>query len=161
MYRRYVIVGIFFFLLIGAYFVFFDKEKTNKEYNKYYEKLVSRKEYKDSLDGIMLSIDEVKENDRYDYIITFDNVDERKDNVKILVVDSKTDKNDKRYYPSFGIVNDQGYSIIKNNEDITGKETKGVNLMILDTDRIEEILIYFSSNENEQFVKINVSHYLN
>lgn len=159
MYRRYLIVGVVFFLLIGAYFVFFDNDKNDKEYKKYYNKLVNRDEYSSELKGIDLSIDEISENNEYSYIITFDNVSVRQNNVKILIVDEQ--KKDSGYYPSFGIIDNKGYSIILNDENREDKEVKGVNLTIVDSDKIENLLIYFFSENTEQFVKIKVGNYLN
>jgi len=161
MYRRYIIVGIVFLLLIGAYFVFFDKDKSDKEYEKYYNKLVDKDNYSDSLDGVSLSVDEIEENSKYSYIITFDNVSERKDNVKILVVDGISNKDNIKYYPSFGIVDNRGYSLILSSEDKGEKEIKGVNLTILESEKIEYLLIYFNSDDGEQFVRVKVSNYLN
>lgn len=157
MYRRYIIVGLVFFLLIGAYFVFFDKDKGNKEYEKYYNKLVEKDQYSDVLDGIELSIIEVEENNKYDYMITFDNASEKKENVKILVVNPDDEG---KYFPSFGMLDNKGYSIVCNGEISEEKDIKGVNLTILDSEKIEYLLIYFSSNNNEQFVKVNVVNYL-
>ena len=161
MYRRYIVIGIVFLLLIGAYFVFFDKDKSDKEYEKYYNKLVDRDNYSDSLNGISLSIDEISEDNKYSYIVTFDNVSEREDNVKILVVNGNAKKDNVEYYPSFGIVDNEGYSLILSSEDRGEKEIKGVNLTILESDKIEYLLIYFSSDDSEQFVRVSVGNYLN
>jgi len=158
MYRRYIIVGLVFFLLIGAYFVFFDKDKNDKVYDKYYNKLVDKEDYSDNLNGIEISIIEVGDNNKYDYMITFDDPDEKKENVKFLVVNPDDDS---KYFPSFGIIDNKGYSIVPNGEINEEKDLKGVNLTILDSDKIEYLLIYFSSESNEQFVKVNVGNYLN
>ena len=159
MYRRYVIIGLVFFLLIGAYFVFFDNKKSDREYNKYYSKLVDRDTYNDVLDDVTLSIDEIEEDNKYSYIITFDNVSERKDNVKILIAKENVSDNEE-YFPSFGIISNKGYSIVMNNSVVGENEVKGVNLTILNSDKIESMLIYFFSDDGEQFVKINVVNYL-
>lgn len=159
MYRRYIIVGVVFLLLVGAYFVFFDKDKSDKEYSKYYNKLVDKEEYGDNLNGVTLTIFESEENDKYSYVVTFDNVSVVNKNVKILVADSSK-KDNKEYYPSFGIVDNKGYSIIPSNSEKKEKEVKGVNLTVVDVDKIEYLLVYYSSNDNEQFVKVKVSNYL-
>ena len=156
MYRRYVIVGIVFFLLVGAYFAFFYDKETSKEYEEYYERLVECENYEDHLKGVKVSIDEVEEENRYSYIITFDNVSIKQNDVKILVVG---DRNNRDYYPSFGIIDNKGYSLV-NGEVSSEFEKKGVNLAIVDQNKIETLLIYYSSNNLEQFVKINVSDYL-
>ena len=159
MYRRYIIVGIVFFLLVGAYFVFFDNDKKDKEYSKYYNKLVNKEEYSDSLQGVDLTIFESEENDKYSYVVTFDNVSVVNENVKMLIVDNSK-KSSKGYYPSFGIVDNKGYSIIPSSNEKKEKEVKGVNLTVVDVDKIEYLLIYYSSNNVEQFVRVKVSNYL-
>jgi len=163
MYRRYIIVGIVFFLLIGAYFVFFDKEKDNNDYEKYYNKLVEREEFSSYLDDVNLSIEEVEEdNSKYSYIITFDGVEEKKENIKILVIDEECSKEKVESFPSFGIIENKGYSLVKEgNQDVEKKLLKGVNLTIIEKEKIETFIIYFSSGSNEQFVKVNVSDFIN
>ena len=156
MYRRYIVVGLVFFLLVGAYFVFFDKD-SNKEYERYYNKLVENGRYNDSLDGVVLSIVEEQVDNKYNYIITFDNASEKQENVKILVVNEDDEKG---YFPSFGIIDNKGYSIVSNRETSEFKDIKGVNLTILDSEKIESLLIYFCSNNNEQFIKVDVVNYL-
>ena len=127
-------------------------------YKKYYNKLVDRDEYSDELKGIDLNIDEICEDNKYSYIITFDNVSIRQNNVKILVIDEQ--KKDSGYYPSFGIIDNKGYSIILSDENRENNEVKGVNLTIVDSDKIESLLVYFSSDNTEQFVRIKVGNYL-
>ena len=92
------------------------------------------------------------------YIITFDGVSVVNNDVKILVSDGGEYKKD--YFPSFGIVDNKGYSIIPMSDSIEGKQLKGVNLTILESEKIESLFIYYSSNGNEQFVRVNVSNYL-
>lgn len=160
MYRRYIIIGLVFLSLVGAYFAFFYNEKNNKDYVKYYNKLVERDRYVERLDGIDLSIDEIVDNDMYSYIVTFDNVSVRQDNIKVLIVDENHENNDIEYYPSFGILDNKGYSLILDNENRESNEIKGLNLTILDSCKIESLLIYFSGNGVEQFVKVVVGNYL-
>ena len=160
MYKRYIIVGLVFFLLVGAYFIFFNKDNGDKEYKKYYDKLVEREEYSDSLDGVTLTIFENEDNGKYNYVVTFDNVNVKQSDVKILIADGNSSKDNMEYYPSFGIVDNEGYSIILSSEEKKDKEVKGVNLTIVDSDKIEYLLIYFSGNSNEQFVRVKVSNYL-
>ena len=140
--------------------MFFNSEKNDKEYEKYYIKLVEKDKYKEELEGVYLSIDEVEDNGKYSYIITFDNVGKKQENVKILVVDGKSKEDKIEYFPSFGIVENKGYSIVLENEEVKEKEAKGVNLTILDSEKIEYMLIYFNGNNKEQFVRVKVSDYL-
>lgn len=158
MYKRYIIVGLVFFLLIGAYFIFFNDRKNN-DYEKYYTKLIEKDNYSDSLSGVNLEIVEsLESNDKYSYIITFDNVSVVNNDVKILVSDGSEYKKD--YFPSFGIVDNKGYSIIPMSEEKGDKQVKGVNLTILESEKINYLLIYYSSNNHEQFVRVKVSNYL-
>ena len=160
MYKRYIIVGLVFFLLVGAYFIFFNKDNGDKDYKEYYDRLVEREEYSESLNGVSLTILENLDNGKYSYIVTFDNVSTKQSNVKILIADGNSSKDKMEYYPSFGIVDNEGYSIILSSEEKKDKEVKGVNLTIVDSDKIEYLLIYFSGNGNEQFVRVKVSNYL-
>ena len=158
MYKRYIIVGLVFLLLVGAYFIFFD-DKKNNDYEEYYIKLIEKDNYSDSLSGVNLEIVENLEiSGKYSYIITFDNVSVLNNDVKILVSDGSEYKDD--YFPSFGIVDNKGYSIIPASESKGDKQVKGVNLAILESEKINYLLIYYSSNNHEQFVRINVSNYL-
>lgn len=155
MYRRYIVVGVVFFILIGAYFVFFDK-KDNNDYKKYYNKLVERENFSSYLNDVNLNIEEVmQDNLKYTYIITLDNVTEKKENIKILVLDEKCEKGNLEYFPSFGIIDHKGYSFVKlGEEDEEKKLLKGVNLSIADKDKIDNFIIYFYSDGIEQFVKV-------
>lgn len=159
MYRRYIIVGVVFFLLIGAYFVFFNEKDNNKDYEKYYNKLVRREEFKTYLDDVNISVEEVAEGDsKYSYIITFDGVSENQNNVKILALDEECDKEKIEKFPSFGIIADKGYSLVKNGEEnAEKKKIKGVNLAVVDEEEIDYFIIYFSSDKGEQFVKVSVN----
>lgn len=159
MYRRYIVVGVVFFLLVGAYFAFFNKDKEDKEYQKYYTKLVEKEVYSNNLDGIDLSIVESEENGKYSYIITLDNASSKVDDVKVLVIEDTTSK-DVKYFPSFGIVDNKGYSLISSGDERDDKQVKGLNLTVLNSDKIENLLIYFSGNGSEQFVKVRVVDYL-
>ncbi len=160
MYRRYIIIGVVFFLLVGAYFLFFYDRDNDREYEKCYDSLVERESYEDNLVWVSLSIDEIKEEENYSYIITLDNVISRQNDVKILVVNSNCKKDKIEYFPSFGVVDNKGYSLVLSGEETGEKEVKGVNLTILDSDKIEYLLIYFKGNGIEQFVRIKVSNYL-
>lgn len=156
MYRRYIIVGVFFLLLIGSYFIFFNDKGNNNDYEKYYNSLVEREEYSNTLEDVNLSIYEVDK----DYIITFDSVSEKQSNIKILVLNNNCTKDNIETFPSFGIVDNNGYSIVKDNNNLEKKELLGVNLTIIDSDKIEYLLIYYKANNKEQFVRVKVSNYL-
>lgn len=160
MYRRYIIVGVVFFLLIGAYFVFFDKKEDKNDYEKYYNKLVERQEFKSYLDDVNINIEEIDEgNSKYSYIVTFDGVSSTKSDVKILVLDEECTKDNMEVFPSFGIVENRGYSLVKDGEEnIDNKQLKGINLTILDENEIDYFIIYFSSNGVEEFAKVQVSN---
>ena len=57
---------------------------------------------------------------------------------------------------SFGIFGNKGYSLVVSSSETGEKEIKGVNLAIVDTLELEYILVYFSGNNSEQFVKVVV-----
>ncbi len=159
MYRRYIIVGFVFFLLIGAYFVFFDKRENKNDYEKYYNKLVERETFVDYLDDVNISIEEiVLDNSKYTYVVTFGGVTSKKENIKILVLDENCSKEKVEVFPSVGIVSDKGYSLVEQGEQ--DKENNlyeyGV-LTIADKEKIDNFIIYFSSKGVEQFAKIAVN----
>lgn len=160
MYRRYIIVGVFFFILIGAYFVFFNEKEDKNDYEKYYMSLLDKDSYSEALEGVSLSIVERYNNSKYDYTITLDNVSERQNNVKVLVIDNNCNKDNVRAFPSFGIIDEKNYSLVKDTNNLDNNELKGINLTIGDSEKIEYLLIYYSSNEKEQFVRVKVSNYL-
>lgn len=159
MYRRYIVVGVVFFLLVGAYFVFFNDKKDNNDYERYYKKLVEREEFVTYLDDVNINVEEIDEGDsKFSYVITFDGITENQNNVKILVLDEVCSKEKLEEFPSFGIIENKGYSLVKNGEEnIENKKLKGVNLTVLDKEEIDYFIIYFSSDKQEQFVKIQVS----
>ena len=159
MYRRYIIVCVVCFLLIGAYFMFFDKDEHENDYEEYYTKLVERDEFADYLNDVNLNIEEVfDENFKYSYIIVFDGVNEIKEDVKILVLEENWSEEEIEYFPSFGIIANFGYSLVKEgNENEENKLIKGISLSISNVDKIENFIIYFSSNGVEEFVKIPVN----
>lgn len=163
MYRRYIIVGIVFFLLIGSYFIFFNKKDNSEQYEKYYNKLVEREEFTNYLDDVNLSIKEIEEDDsKYTYTITFDGVTSTKSNIKILVLDERCSKDKIDNFPSFGIIDNEGYSLVKaGNEDVENKLLKGINLIAIKREKIDYFIIYFSNDNNEQFAKLKVSDFLN
>lgn len=149
-------------MLIGAYFVFFNNlDNKDHSYSKCYTKLVNREVYEDNLDNVSLSIvrSDKKENNLYDYVFIFDGVSEKLSNVKIMVVDSNYANRD-GYYPSFGIIDNKGYSLINKDDEKGNKEIKGINLAIVDSSEIDYVLIYFSYDNIEKFVNVKVSNYL-
>lgn len=163
MYRRYIVVGVVFFLLIGAYFIFFDKKSNDNEYEKYYNKLLNRTEFSSYLNDVNINIEEIEqENSKYTYTITFGGVTEKKENIKILVLDEKCSKENVEVFPSIGIVSDKGYSLVKEGEQDTNNKLYEIGaLSIADKEKIDIFLIYFNSNGREEFVKVKVSDFLN
>lgn len=160
MYRRYFIIGFVFFLLIGAYFVFFDKESENNDYDIYYKKLADREYYSDEIEGVDISIFENEDNGTYIYSIIIDNVKEKESDIKVLILDENVTKGDVKYFPSFGIVDNKGCSLIPTGLDGGAKEKDMLSLSMEYNAKIEYILIYFNGNNEEQFAKIKVSDYL-
>lgn len=159
MYRRYIAVGFFSFLLIGAYFVFFDVKTTKNDYEKYYNKLVEREEFLDYLDDVNISIEEIEqENSKYTYIVTFGGVTSKKENIKILILDEHCNKDKVEIFPSVGIISDKGYSLVKQgNQDKDNNLYEYGVLTVADEEKIDNFIIYFSSKGVEQFAKIAVN----
>ena len=158
MYRRYIIVGAVFLLLVGVYFAFFNDKKGGNEYEKYYNKLVKNEEFSTYLDDVNVSVEEVDEgNNKFSYVVTFDGVSENQNNVKILVLDADCNKEKVEEFPSFGIISEKGFSLVKNGEENSqNKKIKGVNLIVVDEEEIDYFIIYFSSDKQEKFIKIQV-----
>lgn len=156
--RRYIFIGIFILLLIGAYFIFFYKNNKNNDYKEYYTRLLQQESFSNTLEGLDLSVEEIEENGKYSYVITIDDAMEKYDDVKVLVVNGSCSEEKIEAYPSFGIIDSKGYSLIPKGEKKVEKELKGINLTILETEKIEYLLVYFSGNGNEQFVKVKVSN---
>ena len=138
--------------------MFFYKGSSADEYENYYNKLINHDNYKGYLDGVNLNIEEIDNGDsRYSYIITFDGASDYQGDVKILVLDENCNKEEIEQFPSFGIIANQGYSLVKKGmENEKEKKLKGVNLTIVDSEKIDSFLIYFGSNSNEQFAKVKV-----
>ena len=160
MYRRYFIIGFVFLLLIGAYFIFFNKDNNGNDYDEYYKKLVDRETYSERLNGVPISIYESIDDGEYVYSVIFDDVEEKESNVKVLIVDSATIKDEIKYFPSFGIIDSKGCSLIPEGTESSAKEKEMLSLNIEYGERIEYMLIYFNGNSEEQFVRIKVSDYL-
>ena len=153
MYKRYLTVIIVLIVLVGCFFLFFDKP-TNKElYTEYFNKLESNSEY-DSLvdnDEIKINIEHSYLNNRYHYVVTFTGTTTL-NNFKAMVVpnESKVDE----YYPSFGILDNENVNLVASE---AGKnEAKGDNLVISNRDKIEAFKIYVSYNSYEYYYLISV-----
>lgn len=138
--------------------MFFYNKNSDKEYEKYYKKLVNNVDYKGYLDGVNLNVEEIDNGDsKFSYIITIDGVSADQKNVRILVLDENCSKEEIETFPSFGIISNEGYSLVRNGmENEREKKLKGVNLTVVDSEKIDNFLIYFSSDSNEQFVKVKV-----
>ena len=90
MYKRYLTVIIFLVILVGCFFLFFDKP-TNKElYTKYLKKLENASEYANIAqnENLKISIDNEYINNQYHYVITFTS-NKTLNNFKALVIPSE------------------------------------------------------------------------
>ena len=163
MYRRYVIVGVVFFLLIGAYFAFFDKKEENNDYEKYYKKLVNREEFSSYLDDVNITIKETLQSDsKYTYEIVLGGVTSKKEDIKVLILDDNCKEEIVEFFPSIGIVSDKGYSLVKKGEeDRKNNLFEYARLAISDEEKIDYFIIYFSSNGVEEFARVAVSTFSN
>ena len=160
MYRRYFVVGLVFLLLVGAYFVFFDKDNSDNEYEVYFSKLVNADNYVDSLSGVDLEVYEVETSGKYVYTMVFSEVLKKESNIKVLVMDD-SQKDDYGYYPSFGIIDNKDCSLVPSGSEKKVNESEGLSLTMEYDKKIEWLRIYFASESGEQFARIRVIDYLN
>ena len=152
MQKRYLIILSVFITLVGCFFLFFDKPSNQELYNKYYHKIEKRENF-DSLnsnDKLNVNLESKNINNEYHYVLTFTS-NEKLNNFKVLVVDSKMDD---EYYPTFGIVDNQNINLVKDNP--LENETKGVNLVISNEAEIESFKIYVSYDGYEYYYLLEV-----
>lgn len=151
--KRYFIVVMFLIILVGCFFLFFDKP-TNKElYTKYYKKIDSIKEFNDLSENEELNIEIDNEyiSNQYQYVITFTS-NSTLNNFKTLVVPFISSS--EIYYPSFGIIDNKNINLVSNNA--SDDEAKGVNLVISNREKVESFKVYVSYNNDEYYYLINV-----
>ena len=155
--KRYLTIGLVLFLLVISYFLFFYEPKIDNDYDFYYNKLVSQEIFDDNIIDFDVNIQEIiRENSNYDYVITFENFIQEKENVKILILDEDLKNNeDVQESASFGIIGNYNYNFYIN-DDIENNVIKGCNLVILDNKKVDYFLIYFSGSGEEFFYKIEV-----
>lgn len=150
--KRYFTVIIFLIILVGCFFLFFDKP-TNKElYTKYYKKINNASEYsklKDNKD-LNIVIDSEYINNQYHYVVTFTS-NKTLNNFKAMVVSLA---NNEKYYPSFGIIDNENINLVTDNP--SDNETKGVNLVVSSVEKVETFKIYVSYDNGEYYYLMNV-----
>lgn len=153
MYKRYLTVIIVLVVLVGCFFLFFDKP-TNKElYNQYLAKLDNKSEYDNLLENneVNINIEHSYLNNQYHYVVTFTSK-ETLNNFKAMVIPSEN--RSEEYYPSFGIFDNEKVNLV--NHDAEENETKGVNLVVSSREKIESFKIYISYNSYEYYYLISV-----
>lgn len=153
MYKRYLTVIMVLIVLVGCFFLFFDKP-TNKElYNEYLNKLDNVNEYNNLVDNneLKINIDHSYLNNQYHYVITFTSK-ATLNNFKAMVIPSENKSEE--YYPTFGIFDNENINLV--DSDAGEGETKGVNLVISNREKIESFKIYVSYNSYEYYYLISV-----
>ena len=153
MYKRYLTVIIVLITLVGCFFLFFDKP-TNKElYNKYLKKINHQEDFVDVSNSKDLKLEVVYEyiNNQYHYVITITS-NKTLNNFKALVVPSETNEN--KYYPSFGIFDNENINLV--HSEPGDNETKGVNLVVSNREKIETFKMYVSYDNYEYYYLVNV-----
>ncbi len=153
MYKRYITILLFFLVLVGCFFLFFDKKDNKKLYTEYFNKLDSTTHYNnlDENDNLNVKIDSDYINNQYHYVINFTS-NSTLANFKALVIPSSNREND--FYPSFGIFDNKDISLVNN--DAKKGETKGVNLVISNKQKVESLKVYVSYNNQEYYYLLNV-----
>ena len=153
MYKRYLTVLVFFATLVGCFFLFFDKP-TNKElYKECYEKLDKISNYNNLSDNedLHIVIDSEYISNQYHYVATFTST-KTLNNFKALVLPNEN--RSAEYYPTFGIFDNENINLV--DSDAKEGETKGVNLVVSNREKIKAFKIYVSYNNCEYFYLINV-----
>lgn len=153
MYKRYITVIIFLIILVGCFFLFFDKPTSKELYTKYLNKLEETTNYNDLSTNkeLNINIDNEYISNQYHYVITFTSNSNLMD-FKALAIPSNS--NSGEYYPSFGIFDNENIDLVNN--DVKENETKGVNLVVSNRDKLEAFRIYVSYNNYEYYYLLNV-----
>lgn len=148
MYKRYITILVFLAILVGCFFLFFDKDSNKELYDKYLNKLESREKFDNLSENKDLNINIVNDyvNNQYHYVITFTS-NSKLNNFKALVISNA--KNNEKYYPSFGIFDNENINLVNKTPD--EKETKGVNLVVSHREKIDTFKVFVSYNNCEYF----------
>ncbi|MBR3891505.1 MAG: hypothetical protein IKJ30_05510 [Bacilli bacterium] len=152
MQKRYFVILSVLITLVGIFFLFFDEPSNEELYNKYYSKIVENEEFVDVSGNSKLNValDSDFINNKYHYVITFTS-NQKLNNFKVMAVDSKKDD---EYYPSFGIFDNQNINLV--NTSPGEGETRGVNLVISDSEEIASFEIYVSYDGYEFYYLLEV-----
>lgn len=152
MQKRYFVILSVLITLVGIFFLFFDEPSNEELYNKYYSKIVENEEFVDvsSNSKLNVNLDSDFINNKYHYVITFTS-NQKLNNFKVMAVDSKKDD---EYYPSFGIFDNQNINLV--NTSPGEGETRGVNLVISDSEEIASFEIYVSYDGYEFYYLLEV-----
>lgn len=151
--KRYLTVLMFLAILVGCFFLFFDKP-TNKEiYDKYLNMIASEREYDDlsSNNELNINVENQYINEQYHYVVSF-TPNTTLNNFKAFVVVDEKEK--EVYYPSFGIVDNHNINLV--DEKNADNEAEGINLVVNNKEKIEKLKIYVSYNNYEYFYLMNM-----
>ena len=148
MYKRYLVVFTFFITLVGCFFLFFDKSSNKELYTDYFNRLNNATQFADIDENheLNINVESAYIQNQYHYIVTFTS-NATLNNFKAMVVPSED--NTGEYYPSFGIFDNENINLVqsKNSES----ETKGVNLVVTNREKLEAFKIYVSYNNYEYY----------
>lgn len=153
MFKRYLIVFIFLAILVGCFFLFFDKPTNKDLYNEYLTKL-ERKESFDNINDnseLKIVVDNKYINNQYHYVVTFTSK-ATLNNFKALVIPNNNISEE--YYPSFGIIDNKNINLV--DSDAKEGETKGVNLVVSNKEEIETFKVFVSYNSYEYYYLIDM-----
>ena len=135
--------------------MFFDKPSNKELYKKYLTKLEEATTFNDlaANNELNITIDSeyITTNNQYHYVVTFTSKTTL-NNFKAMVIPFENKK--EVYYPSFGIFDNENINLVEGNAK--DDETKGVNLVISNREKIEAFKVYVSYDNYEYYYKVNV-----
>lgn len=151
MYKRYITVFTFFITLVGCFFLFFDKPSNKELYTDYLHRLENATQFANLNDNhdLNINIDNKYINNQYHYVITLTS-NATLNNFKAMVIPNENNKSS--YYPSFGIFDNENINLVENKTH--DNETKGVNLVISNREKIDSFKIYVSYNNYDYYYKV-------
>lgn len=153
MYKRYLTVFMFFVTLVGCFFLFFDKSSNKELYTDYYNRLENNSQFANLEDNKDINVNVQYEyiKNQYHYVITITS-NSTLNNFKAMIIPSVNSKGE--YYPSFGIFDNENINLVQNKN--SENETKGVNLVVSNREKIGEFKLYVSYNNYEYYYKVLV-----
>lgn len=100
---------------------------------------------------LKINVDSKYINNQYHYVITFTSK-ATLNNFKALAIPSNNISEE--YYPSFGIFDNENINLVDSDEK--DGETKGVNLVVSNREKIESFKVYVSYNNYEYYYLLDL-----